>query len=197
MVTRRGLGGYRWRTWSLSSSRGGFAYHQNEFRSPSANAREAGHVPTPQRTFLARRLRPFDNAVDSWVDDESFARTRTTSKVWSAGLGGRYGVFVGYMRYPTDWAATRTATFMTDATIVTVAVAAWLVFAASSILPIVWVRHCVRERSRTCQGRCPTCGYDLRATPDRASEWSTNDCLAGSGRLPIPEDFRCLSHRKP
>jgi hypothetical protein len=45
---------------------------------------------------------------------------------------------------------------------------AWLPVLALSVLPSTWLwrRRCSRRRS----GHCPSCGYDLRATPDRCPE---------------------------
>ena len=52
----------------------------------------------------------------------------------------------------------------------------WLALVAASVVltPFVWLRR--RRRSRRDAGLCPSCGYDLRATPDRCPE-----CGAAAG----------------
>jgi hypothetical protein len=46
----------------------------------------------------------------------------------------------------------------------------WTLVVVSSVLPVVWFRRNMRRRSRRRGGLCPSCGYDLRATPDRCPE---------------------------
>jgi hypothetical protein len=38
------------------------------------------------------------------------------------------------------------------------------------ILSAVWLTQWCNRRTRDLRGCCPTCGYDLRATPQRCSE---------------------------
>jgi hypothetical protein len=42
-----------------------------------------------------------------------------------------------------------------------------------SILPLLWLRAYRKNRKRPGDGLCPSCGYDLRATPDRCPECGT------------------------
>lgn len=47
----------------------------------------------------------------------------------------------------------------------------WAVCLVTAILPILWVYR--RRKQPFRPGLCPTCGYDLRATPDRCPECGT------------------------
>jgi hypothetical protein len=49
----------------------------------------------------------------------------------------------------------------------------WSVVAASGALPLLWLAAGARDRRRRLRGernQCPSCGYDLRATPGRCPE---------------------------
>ena len=45
----------------------------------------------------------------------------------------------------------------------------WLICAGGAVLPALWVVR-ARRRRRVRAGLCRSCGYDLRATPDRCPE---------------------------
>lgn len=49
----------------------------------------------------------------------------------------------------------------------------WLAAAVTGLLPSAAVARNVRRRLRACDNLCPTCGYDLRATPSRCPECGT------------------------
>jgi hypothetical protein len=49
----------------------------------------------------------------------------------------------------------------------------WAVCAMPAVVPAVRLAHTLRRRRRRSLGLCPSCGYNLRATPDRCPECGT------------------------
>ena len=49
----------------------------------------------------------------------------------------------------------------------------WLLCVGFAVLPLLWLQRRWRRDHYIGQGHCSTCGYDLRATPDRCPECGT------------------------
>jgi hypothetical protein len=52
----------------------------------------------------------------------------------------------------------------------------WSAFILTAVLPTLWIGKlatALRRRGRSATGSCPTCGYDLRASPSRCPECGT------------------------
>jgi hypothetical protein len=61
-----------------------------------------------------------------------------------------------------------------------VTVPAWLPAFLLALLPCAWVTSHVRRNRRLVGGHCPSCGYDLRATPERCPECGAAPTKAGT-----------------
>jgi hypothetical protein len=57
-----------------------------------------------------------------------------------------------------------------DRRVVIAYVPRWLPILLTAVVPLAWVTTAFRQHRRNCAGRCLSCGYDLRATPDRCPE---------------------------
>ncbi len=58
----------------------------------------------------------------------------------------------------------------------------WPAAVAALPLPLAWLARLFRHRRRAELGRCLTCGYDLRASPDRCPECGACSARTGRGR---------------
>jgi hypothetical protein len=63
----------------------------------------------------------------------------------------------------------------------------WFAFALTAMSPVVWLRDHRRRGRYVTPGHCASCGYDLRATPDRCPECGASANIgADAGRLELP-----------
>jgi hypothetical protein len=51
-----------------------------------------------------------------------------------------------------------------------VAVPYWFILLLLALVPVAWLGRRRRAKRRRLAGRCPACGYDLRATPNQCPE---------------------------
>ena len=61
--------------------------------------------------------------------------------------------------------------FVTEFTFVEVPF--WALLMTLAAVPATWIRTYRNRRHRRAAGHCPSCGYDLRATPERCPECGT------------------------
>jgi|SRR5882672_202210 len=61
--------------------------------------------------------------------------------------------------------------------ITVLAVPFWFLALLFALLPALWLAKSLRRRRRIASHLCPTCGYDMRATPDRCPECGTAAAL--------------------
>jgi hypothetical protein len=60
----------------------------------------------------------------------------------------------------------------------------WAVVLLTGVLPVTWLVRTLRARRRLRCGLCPSCGYDLRATPGRCPECGEAAAPAGAAAQP-------------
>ncbi len=60
----------------------------------------------------------------------------------------------------------------------------WVLVILTAVIPCLWVDRFRRRVSRLRGGLCPSCGYDLRATPARCPECGTATAGAGISNCP-------------
>jgi hypothetical protein len=83
-----------------------------------------------------------------------------------------------YEQAPAAASANRLSTQIGIASVVTIP--RWFIMVATLITPVAFTASVIRRRRRGTVGHCSTCGYDLRATPDRCPECGTVPAASGS-----------------
>jgi hypothetical protein len=152
----------------LHSSRGKFELYDGVHRGTSAQAR-VGASPGYRRSS---DLIP------------AHARPRGFPNEWNLAFAGfeYYSVPQQVVTAPLTTAPTIGSPLRLIAKVRYVVVPWWMLALATSVLPLCWAGRLwlrrSRRRRRIRHGLCPSCGYDLRATPDGCPECGT----ASSGR---------------
>jgi hypothetical protein len=87
-------------------------------------------------------------------------------------------VAIGFSAYPTSgfWWRLGFAYVRTERPVLsgrTVAIPYWFVTSLLAVVPALWLINRVRRTARISRNCCPTCGYDMRATPGRCPECGT------------------------
>jgi hypothetical protein len=62
----------------------------------------------------------------------------------------------------------------------------WFVVMTTLLAPATWARRRLRDRRSAKRGCCPSCGYNLRATPERCPEcgWAVGKPVLGPSAIP-------------
>jgi len=72
--------------------------------------------------------------------------------------------------------------FKTPPTFTAVTVPHWFVVLATAVPTLLWVRGALRHWRWARQGRCRSCGYDLRSSPDRCPECGAVPAVRGAAK---------------
>ena len=160
--TRYSVHSYRGRVWFWTLS---------AVPSPTASV-----WPTPAK-MNAGFVR--DSAPDSWYDQ--FAATGRGPRLPEDFLDApaQYGpparqlLGFRYVRNNAWWPIAQLRFNYPKAESTALYVPHWFLALLTATLPALWIRRTLQGRSNHRRGLCPTCGYDLRASPDECPECGT------------------------
>lgn len=139
--------------WFFSSTRGRMAFDRTFVYGDGAQPPAFELESTPQPQGAAALLSVSDDLP--WMEFKWKTDKDRQTQICFAGLGLQMETIDP--ADPTDYRPIR------------VAIPDWLILILTTILPALAARRFLRERPQE-PGRCRSCGYDLRATPDRCPE---------------------------
>ena len=86
----------------------------------------------------------------------------------------------GSFRYDVGPGVSSRGTRLHEVTVRALGFPLWCPFAVTALLPAIWLNTLVRQRRRKKLRLCASCGYDLRASPERCPECGTPATTKGT-----------------
>ena len=126
------------------------------------------------------------NPVQGGWAYQSAARSTTPGVMWPPYRESAFSTEFAFTRRP--WAGTTVFGSAASVTDWSVAFPVWVAVVLSGVLPAGWSVMRLRKRIAGQRGHCPSCGYDLRATPRRCPECGR---VPAAPPTPVRGNFQC------